>query len=65
MNSTDLYVIEYQLPAQTKSFVGLSPRLGNAEPRHRACCDSGLELICKPGTASMKMFSRLHIYATV
>ncbi|MFW8695487.1 DUF6555 family protein, partial [Mesorhizobium japonicum] len=53
-----LYVIEYQLHGQPKSFIIRAPRMGSAEAWHWACCDAGLAPIPKPGKAPLKMFSK-------
>lgn len=58
MNRTELYVIEYQLQGQPKSFLIRAPRMGNTEAWHWACGDAGLTPIPEPGKAPLRMFSK-------
>lgn len=56
--NTDLYVIEYQLHGEPRSFIIRSKTMRNAEAWHWACCDAGIAPIPKPGRPPLKMVSK-------
>lgn len=58
MPTPALYVIEYELHGQSKSFIIRLPELNNAEAWHWACCDAGVGIIPKFGKAREKRVSK-------
>ncbi|MCU1758530.1 hypothetical protein NTD84_02190 [Pseudomonas sp. 14P_8.1_Bac3] len=58
MNRTDLYVIEYLLHGEPKSFIIRAKTMRNADAWHWASCDAGIAPIPKPGRAPLKMVSK-------
>lgn len=58
MTQSDMYVIDYQLHGEPKSFVIRAKLMNNAEAWQWASCDAGLAPIPKPGRASLKPFSK-------
>ncbi|KAF2394229.1 MULTISPECIES: DUF6555 family protein [Pseudomonas] len=55
---TDLYIIEYQLHGQTKSFIIRAQSMTNAQAWHWASCDAGIAPIPKPGRPPLKVVSK-------
>lgn len=55
MNRTDIFVIEYKLHGQPKTFIIRVPIMRNAEAWHWATCDAGLAPIPKPGRPPLKV----------
>lgn len=49
MPSPQLYIIDYQLHGQPRSFIIRLERLDNAEAWHWASCDAGIGIIPKFG----------------
>jgi hypothetical protein len=58
VTQSDMYVIDYQLHGEPKSFVIRAKLMNNAEAWQWASCDAGLAPIPKPGRASLKRFSK-------
>lgn len=58
MKPADLYVIDYQLHGEPKSFVIRTKLMNNAEAWQWASCDAGLAPIPKPGRPPLKRFSK-------
>jgi len=58
MRSTDIFVIEYKLHDQPKSFVIRAKRMRNADAWHWASCDAGIAPIPKPGKPPLKVVSK-------
>ncbi|OYQ00876.1 DUF6555 family protein [Pseudomonas mandelii] len=55
---TDLYVIEYKLHGEPKSFVIRAKIRSNADAWHWASCDAGVAPIPKPGRKPLKLVSK-------
>lgn len=55
---TDLFVIDYKLHGQTRSFVIRTKIRNNADAWHWASCDAGLAPIPKPGRPPLKVVSK-------
>ncbi|WP_213879288.1 DUF6555 family protein [Pseudomonas sp. dw_358] len=58
MPSTQLYVIDYSLHGQAKSFVIRADRMDNAEAWHWASCDAGVGRIGRNTREKIKKTSR-------
>ena len=58
MTQSDMYVIDYQLHGEPKSFVIRAKLMNHAEAWQWASCDAGLAPLPKPGRASLKRFSK-------
>jgi len=58
MNRTDLFVIEYKLHGESKSFIIRAKAMSNADAWHWASCDAGLAPIPKPGKPPLKVVSK-------
>lgn len=58
MPNPTLFVIDYVLHGQEKSFVIRLPQLNNAEAWHWACCDAGIGVIPRFGRVDAKKISR-------
>ncbi|BAW23349.1 MULTISPECIES: DUF6555 family protein [Pseudomonas] len=58
MPSPQLYIIDYQLHGQPRSFIIRLERLDNAEAWHWASCDAGIGIIPKFGREKIKKISR-------
>lgn len=58
MNSTGLYIIEYKLHGEPKSFIIRASVMRNADAWHWASCDAGIAPIPKPGKAPLKVISK-------
>jgi len=58
MPSPELYVIDYQLHGQPRSFIIRLERLDNAEAWHWASCDAGVGIISKFGREKIRKVSR-------
>lgn len=56
--NTELYIIQYRLHGQPKSFIIRSKRMDNAQAWQWASCDAGLTPIPRPGQPPLKRFSR-------
>lgn len=56
--NTDLYIIEYQLHGERKSFIIRSNAMRNALAWHWASCDAGIAPIPKPGKPLLKLVSK-------
>lgn len=56
--NTDLYIIEYQLHGERKSFIIRSKMMRNADAWHWASCDAGISPIPKPGRPPLKLVSK-------
>lgn len=60
MSQTDIFVIEYKLHGESKSFIIRTPKMRNVDAWHWASCDAGLAPIPKPGKPPLKVMSRPH-----
>jgi hypothetical protein len=58
MRNTDIFVIEYKLHDQPKSFVIRAKSMRNADAWHWASCDAGIAPIPKPGKPPLKVVSK-------
>ena len=58
MNHTGLYIIEYKLHGEPKSFIIRAPVMCNADAWHWASCDAGIAPIPKPGKPPLKPVSK-------
>ncbi|WP_285429392.1 DUF6555 family protein [Pseudomonas sp. fls2-241-R2A-110] len=58
MNRTDLFIIEYTLHGEPKSFIIRAKEMSNAHAWHWASCDAGLAPIPKPGKPPLKVVSK-------
>jgi len=58
MPSPQLYIIDYQLHGQPRSFIIRLERLDNAEAWHWASCDAGIGIIPKFGREKIRKISR-------
>ncbi|TFY92979.1 hypothetical protein DYL61_16425 [Pseudomonas nabeulensis] len=58
MPSAELYIIEYVIHGQHKSFIIRAGRMDNAEAWHWACCDAGIAIIPKFGRERMLKISK-------
>ncbi|WP_025109751.1 DUF6555 family protein [Pseudomonas sp. H1h] len=58
MSQTDLFVVDYKLHGQAKSFVIRAKKMRNEDAWHWASCDAGLAPIPKPGRPPLKVMSR-------
>jgi hypothetical protein len=58
MGQIDLYVINYRLHGEAKSFVIRTKKMDNSEAWQWASCDAGIAPIPKPGRPPLKRFSR-------
>lgn len=56
--NTDLYIIEYQLHGEQRSFIIRAKAMRNADAWHWASCDAGIAPIPKPGRPPLKMVSK-------
>lgn len=56
--NTDLYIIEYKLHGEPKSFVIRTKIRTNADALHWASCDAGVTRIPKPGRPPLKVVSK-------
>jgi len=55
---TGLYVIEYKLHGEPKSFIIRTAIKSNADAWHWASCDAGVAPIPKPGKPPLKVVSK-------
>ncbi|CAM3237472.1 DUF6555 family protein [Pseudomonas plecoglossicida] len=58
MPNPQLYIIDYQLHGEPRSFIIRLDRLDNAEAWHWASCDAGIGIIPKFGREKIKKVSR-------
>ena len=58
MNRTDLFVIEYKLHGEPRSFIIRAKTMCNADAWHWASCDAGLAPIPRPGKPPFKVVSK-------
>ena len=58
MSNVDIFVIEYKLHGQPKSFVIRAKTMRNADAWHWASCDAGIAPIPKPGKPPLKVISK-------
>ncbi|MFJ7797159.1 DUF6555 family protein [Pseudomonas sp. NPDC096950] len=58
MSQTDIFVIDYKLHGQSKSFVIRTRTMRGSDAWHWASCDAGLVPIPKPGKPPLKVISR-------
>ena len=58
MPAPQLYIIEYTLHDEARSFIIRSERMDNAEAWHWASCDAGVGIIPKFGREKIKKVSR-------
>ncbi|HGM5578779.1 TPA: DUF6555 family protein [Pseudomonas putida] len=58
MPAPQLYIIEYTLHAEARSFIIRSERMDNAEAWHWASCDAGVGIIPKFGREKIRKVSR-------
>ncbi|MDI3358533.1 MULTISPECIES: DUF6555 family protein [unclassified Pseudomonas] len=58
MAQTDIFIIEYKLLGEQKSFIIRAQRMRNVEAWHWASCDAGITPIPKPGKAPLKIISK-------
>ena len=56
--NTDLYIIEYKLHGEAKSFIIRTKIRSNADAWHWASCDAGVAPIPKPGRPPLKVVSK-------
>ena len=56
--NTDLYIIEYKLHGEAKSFIIRTKIRSNADARHWASCDAGVVPIPKPGRPPLKVVTK-------
>jgi hypothetical protein len=59
MARTDIFIIDYKLHGQPKSFIIRAQIMGNVEAWHWAICDAGVAPIPKPGRPPLKVISKL------
>lgn len=60
MIQTDIFVIEYKLHGQQKSFIIRAKQMRNLDAWQWASCDAGLAPIPKPGRPPLKVASKPH-----
>lgn len=53
-----LYVIDYQLHGEARSFIIRTEKMDDAEAWHWAACDAGVGVIPKFGASKLKKISR-------
>jgi hypothetical protein len=58
MACTDIFIIDYKLHGQPKSFIIRAHAMGNVEAWHRASCDAGIAPIPKPGRPPLNIISK-------
>lgn len=58
MPSTTLYIIEYTIHGDLKSFIVRAERMNNAEAWHWACCDAGIAVIPRFGRERIRKISK-------
>ncbi|KQV17948.1 hypothetical protein ASC74_03385 [Pseudomonas sp. Root329] len=58
MGRTDIFIIEYKLDGEPKSFVIRAKSMSNVDAWHWASCDAGVAPIPKPGRPPLKVVSR-------
>ena len=58
MPAPQLFIIDYQLHGQPRSFIIRLDRLDNAEAWHWASCDAGIGIIPKFGREKIRKVSR-------
>lgn len=58
MSRTDLFIIEYQLHGEPKSFIIRTKTMRNSDAWHWASCDAGIAPIPKPGKPPLKVVSK-------
>lgn len=58
MSQTDIFVIDYKLHGQSKSFVIRAKSMRNVDAWHWASCDAGIAPIPKPGKPPLKVVSK-------
>jgi hypothetical protein len=58
VGNVDIFVIEYKLYGEQKSFVIRSKLMNNAEAWQWASCDAGIAPIPKPGRPPLRRFSK-------
>ncbi|OAJ49022.1 DUF6555 family protein [Pseudomonas marginalis] len=56
--TNSLYVIEYELHYESKSFIIRSEVMNNAEAWHWACCDAGIGIIPRSRNDRLKRISK-------
>lgn len=54
----ELYIVDYKLHGQSKTFIIRLPRMNNAEAWQWPSCDAGLVPVPKLGRAPLKRFSK-------
>ncbi|WP_130908304.1 DUF6555 family protein [Pseudomonas sp. Sample_16] len=58
MSNVDIYVIEYRIYGEPRSFIIRSKLMNNAEAWQWASCDAGIAPIPKPGRPPLKRFTK-------
>jgi hypothetical protein len=58
MLNQSLFLIEYQLHGEARSFIIRTEKMDNAEAWHWAACDAGVGVIPRFRTADLKKISR-------
>ena len=58
MARTDIFIIDYKLHGQPKSFIIRAQAMGNVAAWHWASCDAGIAPIPKPGRPPLKVISK-------
>ena len=58
MSQTDIFVIDYKLHGQSKSFVIRAKSMRNVDAWHWASCDAGIGIIPKFGREKIRKISR-------
>lgn len=58
MPPTTLYIIEYLIHGEPKSFIVRADRMNNAEAWHWACCDAGIAIIPRFGRERIRKISK-------
>jgi hypothetical protein len=56
--NTDIYVIDYKLHGESRSFIIRAKIRSNADAWHWASCDAGVAPIPKPGRPPLKVVSK-------
>jgi len=56
--NTGLYIIEYKIHGQMKSFIIRAKAMSNQDAWHWASCDAGIAPIPKPGRPPLKVVSK-------
>ena len=58
MSDDNLYIIDYALHGERKSFIIRAPHMDNAEAWHWASCDAGIGRIGRYGREKIKKVSK-------